>query len=272
MSSGKSVPPSCSRGSPCTCFRIDPLRHPQVFIIEAAMPGDCHFCTHLLPARGAATAGCHTRLTRGSLSSSTPFPCFPAIVCVVVRSLEIALSRQSLLRALRANLGKPLTTRTSVLICALLLAVSAAAQSNRGISPSSPADDPQKSQLPPTYVPSGKTMYKQFCAACHGADGKGRGPATPTLNTRVPDLTTLAKRHDGKFPTDYVTSVLRFGPGFSAHGSSEMPVWARYFSTWKTTMRRRFASASRTFAITSRPSRKNRLIDQFNWKQPGVFS
>ena len=122
-----------------------------------------------------------------------------------------------------------MTTRTSVLICALLLAVSAAAQSNRGISPSSPADDPQKSQLPPTYVPSGKTMYKQFCAACHGADGKGRGPATPTLNTRVPDLTTLAKRHDGKFPTDYVTSVLRFGPGFSAHGSSEMPVWGPLF-------------------------------------------
>ena len=72
-------------------------------------------------------------------------------------------------------------------------------------------------------------MYKQFCAACHGADGKGSGPATPTLNTRVPDLTTLTKRHDGKFPYDYVTSVLRFGPGFTAHGSSEMPVWGPLF-------------------------------------------
>jgi len=84
-------------------------------------------------------------------------------------------------------------------------------------------------QLPPTYVPSGKQMYKQFCAACHGPDGKGHGPATPTLARRAPDLTTLAKRHDGKFPADYVTTVLRFGPGFSAHGSSEMPVWGPIF-------------------------------------------
>ena len=85
-------------------------------------------------------------------------------------------------------------------------------------------------KLPPTYVPSGKTMYKQYCAACHGADGKGRGPAAAeSLKTRPPDLTTLAKRHDGKFPYDYVTSVLRFGPGFSAHGSSAMPVWGPIF-------------------------------------------
>ena len=72
-------------------------------------------------------------------------------------------------------------------------------------------------------------MFKQYCAACHGADGKGRGPATPTLNVRVPDLTTLTKRHDGKFPFEYIESVLRFGPGFSAHGSSEMPVWGPIF-------------------------------------------
>jgi mono/diheme cytochrome c family protein len=72
-------------------------------------------------------------------------------------------------------------------------------------------------------------MYKQYCAACHGADGKGHGPASPTLRNRVPDLTTLAKRHLGKYPYDYVVSVLRFGPGFSAHGSAEMPVWGPIF-------------------------------------------
>jgi mono/diheme cytochrome c family protein len=84
-------------------------------------------------------------------------------------------------------------------------------------------------QLPPTYVPSGKQMYREYCAACHGSDGKGRGPAAPTLSRRPPDLTTLAKRHGGKFPEEYVTSVMRFGPGFSAHGSSEMPVWGPLF-------------------------------------------
>jgi mono/diheme cytochrome c family protein len=72
-------------------------------------------------------------------------------------------------------------------------------------------------------------MYKQFCAACHGARAQGNGPAASTLKTQPPDLTTLAKRHGGKFPYDYVSSVLRFGPGSSAHGSSDMPTWGPIF-------------------------------------------
>ena len=108
-------------------------------------------------------------------------------------------------------------------LCLLLFAFGAVAQQNPG-----PARD-DKSQLPPSYVPSGKAIFKQYCSACHGADAKGRGPATPTLNTRVPDLTTLSKRHDGKFPFEYVENVIRFGPGFNAHGSQEMPVWGPIF-------------------------------------------
>jgi mono/diheme cytochrome c family protein len=122
-----------------------------------------------------------------------------------------------------------MTTCYAILNCALLLAASVLTQSNSTVSlPYSP-DDPQKSQFPPTYVPSGRTMFKQYCAACHGADGKGRGPASPALRKQVPDLTSLTKRHLGKFPYDYVVSVLRFGPGFSAHGSAEMPVWGPIF-------------------------------------------
>ena len=94
---------------------------------------------------------------------------------------------------------------------------------------SSEMDEVGKGQLPSTYVPPGKQMYKDYCAACHGLDGKGRGPAAAHLMTQPPDLTTLAKRHGGPFPVDYVTSVLRFGPGFGAHGSPEMPVWGPIF-------------------------------------------
>ena len=89
-----------------------------------------------------------------------------------------------------------------------------------------------QAQLPPTYMPSGEQMYKQYCAACHGADAKGHGPLASLLITPPPDLTTLAKRHLGKFPYDYVSNVLEFGPGLSAHGSSDMPTWGpifRYF-------------------------------------------
>ena len=45
----------------------------------------------------------------------------------------------------------------------------------------------------------------------------------------MPDLTTVSKRHGGKFPFEYVENVLRFGPGLFAHGSSEMPVWGPIF-------------------------------------------
>ena len=89
--------------------------------------------------------------------------------------------------------------------------------------------DVNKSQLPTTYVPSGKQMYRDYCAACHGLDAKGHGPLAASLTKQPPDLTTLSKQHDGIFPREYVTDVLRFGPGFSAHGSSEMPVWGPVF-------------------------------------------
>lgn len=126
-----------------------------------------------------------------------------------------------------------MTSRLTILISATLLTVALLAQSNPGNSLSSAAEDPQKSQFPLTYIPSGKTMYKEYCAACHGPDGKGGGPVTPNLNSRVPDLTTLTKRHNGKFPYDYVANVLRFGPGFSVHGSAEMPVWGPIFQYYE---------------------------------------
>lgn len=86
-----------------------------------------------------------------------------------------------------------------------------------------------QTQFPPTYIPSGAVMYKQFCAACHGADAKGNDPAASMLKTQPPDLTILAKHHLGKFPYEYVSAVLRFGPGPSAHGSSDMPTWGPIF-------------------------------------------
>jgi mono/diheme cytochrome c family protein len=112
----------------------------------------------------------------------------------------------------------------------VLFIVSAIATPNPQAVRSAPAPrQTHKMQLPPTYVPPGKQMYKEYCAACHGSDGKGRGPAASSLRKPPADLTELAKRYGGNFPEEYVTNVLRFGPGFTAHGSSEMPVWGPIF-------------------------------------------
>jgi len=77
---------------------------------------------------------------------------------------------------------------------------------------------------------SGEETFKSYCAACHGKDAKGAGPATVDLKSTPPDLTTLAKRHGGKFPADYVSNVLRNGVKAPAHGSSDMPVWGPLFA------------------------------------------
>jgi mono/diheme cytochrome c family protein len=72
-------------------------------------------------------------------------------------------------------------------------------------------------------------MYKDYCAACHGIDGKGNGPATEFLKTPPPELTTMAKRNNGKFPSERFASVLRFGTVTHAHGTSDMPIWGPLF-------------------------------------------
>ena len=84
-------------------------------------------------------------------------------------------------------------------------------------------------RLPPNYVPSGKLLYQEHCATCHGTDAKGTGPMASLLITRPADLTLLAKRHGGKFPREYVSGVLEFGPGPRGHGTSDMPAWGPIF-------------------------------------------
>lgn len=89
----------------------------------------------------------------------------------------------------------------------------------------------KKAPIQNTSPVSGAEMFKSYCAVCHGKDAKGAGPATEDLKSTPPDLTTLAKRHDGKFPSDYVSNVLRNGVKAPAHGSSDMPVWGPLFAS-----------------------------------------
>jgi mono/diheme cytochrome c family protein len=89
----------------------------------------------------------------------------------------------------------------------------------------------EKAPIQPTSAASGPEMYKAYCAVCHGKDGKGDGPAASELKVPPPDLTTLAKRHDGKYPADYVATVLRNGAKAPAHGTADMPVWGPLFSS-----------------------------------------
>ena len=76
---------------------------------------------------------------------------------------------------------------------------------------------------------SGKEMYTAYCAACHGTDGKGGGPASGALKIPPTDLTLLSKNNGGKFPSMKVSSSIRNESAVPAHGSREMPVWGALF-------------------------------------------
>lgn len=90
-----------------------------------------------------------------------------------------------------------------------------------GAAGAQPAQKPQ--------VAAGQMYYRQYCATCHGADGKGGGPMAKALKEKVPDLTTLAKRNNGQFPYTRVLDIIDGAEPIPSHGSSEMPAWGETF-------------------------------------------
>lgn len=77
---------------------------------------------------------------------------------------------------------------------------------------------------------SGRDLFQFYCSTCHGREGKGDGPVASSLKRPPPDLTTIARRNNGHFPSD---AIVRLVSGedqpVGAHGSREMPVWGPMF-------------------------------------------
>ena len=94
-----------------------------------------------------------------------------------------------------------------------------------------PERGPKKAPINYSAPTDGGQMYKDYCAACHGMEGRGDGPVAPFLKTPLPDLGKLAQRNGGKFPSTRVMSVLRFGTDSHAHGTADMPIWGSLFQT-----------------------------------------
>ena len=82
-----------------------------------------------------------------------------------------------------------------------------------------------------TAAYSGEQMFNSYCAVCHGTTLKGDGPAASALKTLPPDLTTLAQRNDGKYPSAKVATAIRGDMAMPAHGNRDMPVWGPLFSS-----------------------------------------
>jgi mono/diheme cytochrome c family protein len=80
-----------------------------------------------------------------------------------------------------------------------------------------------------TRTLSGMEMYQQLCASCHGVSGQGDGPVASLIKIGVPDLTRLAHRDGGEFPTEDVRRTIDGRFDRPAHGARDMPVWGWQF-------------------------------------------
>ena len=71
---------------------------------------------------------------------------------------------------------------------------------------------------------SGATLFAQNCAFCHGANARGAGAAAVNLEQVPADLTLIAERNGGLFPSDDVLAKIH-GYGGPGH-FGEMPDFA----------------------------------------------
>ena len=77
----------------------------------------------------------------------------------------------------------------------------------------------------------GDDLYREFCAVCHGADGRGNGPASDALRVTASDLTLITRQNNGKFPGLHVQHVISGDDAVAAHGSHDMPTWGDTFKS-----------------------------------------
>lgn len=71
----------------------------------------------------------------------------------------------------------------------------------------------------------GEKLYRRYCGACHGLEGKGDGIVSSLMTPKPRDLTTLARDFGGEFPREVVIQSIDGRKTMRAHGDSDMPVW-----------------------------------------------
>lgn len=99
----------------------------------------------------------------------------------------------------------------------LFFALSTAAWGDRTVQERRPREDPH----------SGPYLYRTFCTSCHGPGGRGDGRAVVTLRVPPPDLTTIAERRGGMFPSDEIAQIIDGRKPLAGHARIDMPQWGR---------------------------------------------
>ncbi len=84
----------------------------------------------------------------------------------------------------------------------------------------------------PQERPDGAQLFKTWCASCHGLTAQGNGPLAAIMKAQVPDLTQIADKNGGLFPSARVARIVD-GREVVSHGDPEMPIWGTAFKSTK---------------------------------------
>jgi mono/diheme cytochrome c family protein len=76
----------------------------------------------------------------------------------------------------------------------------------------------------------GGDLFRRYCAACHGTEGRGDGPIAPSLHPPPANLTAIAKRRGGNFDEAAVMMTIDGRRLVAEHGPRDMPVWGAVFA------------------------------------------
>jgi hypothetical protein len=77
---------------------------------------------------------------------------------------------------------------------------------------------------------SGRNDYQTFCSSCHGDSARGDGPFAKSLKKSPADLTQLANRNGGVFPTANILKIVDGSQPVDAHIDPAMPKWGEVFA------------------------------------------
>jgi mono/diheme cytochrome c family protein len=120
-----------------------------------------------------------------------------------------------------------MTHRLPIVWLALALACAASAPEE---APAPPPLEPSSSGADPVLAELGETVFRSYCASCHGLDARGNGPAASALSVPPANLRRISARRGGTFPDAEIARKIDGRFDIDAHGTREMPVWGTVFA------------------------------------------
>lgn len=87
-----------------------------------------------------------------------------------------------------------------------------------------------RAEAQPPATATGDYLFRTYCAACHGTSARGDGPLADSMRRRPADLTAIAKRNKGVFPSEEVYRMIDGREPVKGHGGPDMPVWGDVFT------------------------------------------